>query len=107
MRAAAHLVVLVRCHGHELRLREDVGPEGTVGQLQDVVGPHYVEPGLVLVHRVEDCLSRGINRTRLGVNITASPGRRAVSTLTRIIRRIVIDAVVITARADLSVISAG
>ena len=29
---------------------EDVGSEGGVGQLEDVAGPHQVEPGLVLVH---------------------------------------------------------
>lgn len=51
-----HLVVLIGCHSHELGLREDVGPKGAVGELQDVVGPHYVEPGLVLVHGVQDGL---------------------------------------------------
>lgn len=56
--AAAHLVVLVRCHRHELGFREHVGSEGAVGQLQDVVGPHYVEPGLVLVHGVQDGLDQ-------------------------------------------------
>lgn len=52
IRAAArsHLVVLIGRHSHEFRLREHVGPEGAVGQFQDVVGPHYVESGLVLVH---------------------------------------------------------
>ena len=29
---------------------EDVGPEGGVGELEDVAGPHQVEPRLVLVH---------------------------------------------------------
>ena len=35
---------------------EDVGPEGGVGKLKDVARPHQVEPGLVLVHRVQDRL---------------------------------------------------
>ena len=39
---------------------EDVGPEGGVGELEDVAGPHQVEPRLVLVHRVHNCL--GENR---------------------------------------------
>ena len=38
---------------------EDVGPEGGVGQLEDVAGPHQVEPGLVLVHRVQNSLNQG------------------------------------------------
>ena len=37
-------------------LFEDVGSEGGVGQLENVAGPHKVEPGLVLVHRVQDRL---------------------------------------------------
>lgn len=53
-----HLVVLIRGYSHELGLWEDVGPESAVGELQDVVGPHYVEPGLVLVHGVQDCLAK-------------------------------------------------
>ena len=36
---------------------EDVGSEGGVGQLEDVAGPHQVEPGLVLVHRVQNSLN--------------------------------------------------
>ena len=52
-----NLLVLVGGYGNELGLSEDVGPEGGVGQLEDVAGPHQVEPGLVLVHRVQDCLN--------------------------------------------------
>ena len=37
---------------------EDVGPEGGVGQLEDVVGSDQVEPRLVLVHRVDNGLGR-------------------------------------------------
>ena len=51
-----HLLVLVGCHSDKLRLLEDVGPEGGVGELEDVVGPHQVESRLVLVHRVDDRL---------------------------------------------------
>lgn len=61
--AAAHLVVLVGRHRHELSLWEHVGSEGAVGQLQDVVGPHYVEPGLVLVHGVQDGLDQHTQRS--------------------------------------------
>ena len=56
---AAHLVILIRGHRHEVGLREHVGPERGVGELQDVVGPHDVEPGLVLVHGVQDSLETG------------------------------------------------
>lgn len=66
-----HLVVLIRRHSHELGLWEDVGPEGAVGELQDVVGPHYVEPGLVLVHGVQDCLDQHTQTHNFGVIITA------------------------------------
>ena len=38
---------------------KDVGSEGGVGQLEDVAGPHQVEPGLVLVHRVQNSLNQG------------------------------------------------
>ena len=38
---------------------EYVGPEGGVGELHDVAGPDQVEPGLVLVHRVQDRLGGG------------------------------------------------
>lgn len=51
-----YFFILVSCHSNELRLFEDVRPEGGVRQLQDVVGSHQVEPGLVLVHRVQDRL---------------------------------------------------
>ena len=44
------LLVLVGRDPDELGLLEDVRPEGRVGQLHDVVGPHQVEPRLVLVH---------------------------------------------------------
>ena len=50
------LLILVGCHSYELGLLEDVRPEGGVGQLEDVAGPHQVEPRLVLVHGVEDGL---------------------------------------------------
>ena len=44
------LLILIGRHSYELRLLEDVGPEGGVGQLEDVAGSHQVEPRLVLVH---------------------------------------------------------
>ena len=53
-----HFLVLVGGHGDELTFFEDVGSEGGVGQLENVAGPHKVEPGLVLVHRVQDRLGR-------------------------------------------------
>lgn len=49
----AHLVVLIRRHGYEIRFGENVSPEGAVRQLQDVVSPHNVEAGLILVHGVQ------------------------------------------------------
>lgn len=54
MRArGAHLVVLVRRHGYEIRFGENVSPERAIRQLEDVVSPHNVEAGLILVHGVE------------------------------------------------------
>jgi len=59
------LLVLVGGDTDELALLEDVGPEGGVRQLHDVAGPHQVEPGLVLVHRVQDRLQNEIFRENL------------------------------------------
>jgi hypothetical protein len=50
------LLVLIGCDSNEVALLEHVGPECGVGELHDVTGPHQVEPGLVLVHRVQDRL---------------------------------------------------
>ena len=55
-----HFLVLVGRHPDELALLEHVGAEGGVGQLEDVAGAHQVEPRLVLVHRVQDRLQKGI-----------------------------------------------
>ena len=44
---------------HGVDYLEDVSPEGGVGELKDVAGPHQVEPRLVLVHRVQDRLQSG------------------------------------------------
>ena len=54
------LLILISRHSDELGLLEHVGPEGGVGQLEDVAGSDQVEPRLVLVHRVEDGLQREI-----------------------------------------------
>lgn len=54
----SHLVVLVRRHCDELRLSENIGPEGAAWKLQYVIGLHYVEPRLVFVHRVQNCLCK-------------------------------------------------
>lgn len=51
-----YLVVLVGGDGDEVGLGEHVGAEGAVGQLEDVVGPHDVEAGLVFVHGVQNGL---------------------------------------------------
>ena len=48
-----NLFILISRHANELGLFEDIRPEGGVGQLEDVVGPDEVEPGLVLVHGVQ------------------------------------------------------
>lgn len=57
-----YLVVLVGGDGDEVGLGEHVGAEGAVGQLEDVVGPHDVEAGLVFVHGVQDDLGMGRRR---------------------------------------------
>ena len=44
------LLVLVGGHTDELRLLEDVRPEGGIRQLGNVARPHQVKPRLVLVH---------------------------------------------------------
>lgn len=67
-RAVTHLVVLIRCHGHELGLGEHVGPEGAVGELQDVVGPNYVEPGLILVHGIQDGLEKNAHKSEVSIS---------------------------------------
>ena len=51
-----NLLVLISCDPNELRLFEDECSEGGVGELEDVAGSHQVEPRLILVHRVQDCL---------------------------------------------------
>ena len=53
-----HLLVLIGGDPDEVALLEDIGSEGGVGQLHDVTGPHQVEPGLVLVHGVQDRLEK-------------------------------------------------
>lgn len=54
-----YLVVLVGGDGDEVGLGEHVGAESAVGQLEDVVGPHDVEAGLVFVLGVQDGLGWG------------------------------------------------
>jgi len=50
--------ILISCNSDELTFFKHIGSEGRVGELQDVAGPHQVEPRLVLVHRVQDCLEK-------------------------------------------------
>lgn len=52
----SYLFILIRGDRDEFRLLEDIRPEGRVRQLEDIVGPHQVEPRLVLVHGVQDRL---------------------------------------------------
>lgn len=54
--AQAHLVILVGSDSDEISLWEDIGAEGAVWELQDVIGSHDVEARLVLVHGVQDGL---------------------------------------------------
>ena len=51
-----YFLVLISCDSDKLTFFEDVGSEGGVGELEDVAGSHQVEPRLILVHRVQDCL---------------------------------------------------
>lgn len=48
-----YLVILVGSHGNEFRFREQVCAKCTIRQLQNIIGSDDVEPGLVLMHRVE------------------------------------------------------
>lgn len=45
-----YLFILIRSDSNELRLREDVSPEGAVGKLHYVVGSYNMKPGLVFMH---------------------------------------------------------
>lgn len=72
-----YLIVLVGGDGDEVGLGEHVGAEGAVGQLEDVVGPDYVEPGLVLVHGVQDGLG-GRESTARGCRQPHGPRYRRV-----------------------------
>ena len=62
-----NLFILISRHADELGLFEDVRPEGGVGQLEDVVGADQVEPGLILVHGVQDGLqlNKGLSKPRV------------------------------------------
>ena len=55
---AGDLLVLVGSDGDELRLLEGEGAELFERQPGNVVCPHYVEAGLILVHRIEDRLRK-------------------------------------------------
>lgn len=81
--AQPHLVVLVGGDGDEGGLGEDVGAEGGVLGAEAVVlvRLHDVQPGLVLVHGVEDDLGMGRRRGHLmgmegGHDAARPPARR-------------------------------
>lgn len=81
--ARPHLVVLVGGDGDEGGLGEDVGAEGGVLGAEAVVlvRLHDVQPGLVLVHGVEDDLGMGRRRGHLmgmegGHDAARPPARR-------------------------------
>lgn len=83
--ARPHLVVLVGGDGDEGGLGEDVGAEGGVLGAEAVVlvRLHDVQPGLVLVHGVEDDLGMGRRRGHLmgmegGHDAAQPPARRQV-----------------------------
>lgn len=52
----AYLIVLISCDSDEVCLWKHVSPERAVGELQDVVGPHDMKPGLVFVHGIKNRL---------------------------------------------------
>ncbi len=53
-----YLFILIRSDSDELRLRENVSPEGAVWKLHYVVGSHNMESGLVFMHRIQNCLEK-------------------------------------------------
>lgn len=59
-----YFFVLVSRHRNELGLFKHVRPERRIRQLQDIVGPHQVKPGLVFVHRIQDRLELKENHVR-------------------------------------------
>lgn len=62
----AYLVILIRSHGNEIRFRENISPEGTVREFENIVGPHNVKPRLIFVHRVKYSLQQTITKKRRG-----------------------------------------
>ena len=48
-----NLFILISRHADELGLFEDIGSEGGVRQLKNVVGSHQVKPRLIFVHGVQ------------------------------------------------------
>lgn len=54
----AYLVILISSHGNEIRFGENISPEGTVRELENIVGPHNVKPRLIFVHGVKYGLQR-------------------------------------------------
>ena len=52
----AYLLVLIGGDGDELGFFEDVRPKSGIRQFQNVVCTDKMEPGLVLVHRIENGL---------------------------------------------------
>lgn len=48
-----YLVVLIGSDSNEFGLWKHICPESAVGKLQNIVGPHNMEPRLVFVHGVQ------------------------------------------------------
>jgi len=45
-----YLVVLISCDSNKISLGENICPESAVRELQNIVGSHNMEPGLVFMH---------------------------------------------------------
>jgi len=53
-----YLVVLISCDSNKISLGENICPESAVRELQNIVGSHNMEPGLVFMHWIQDGLIR-------------------------------------------------
>ena len=65
----AYLVILISSHCNEIRFRENISPEGTVREFENIVGPHNVKSRLIFVHGVKYGLQK-IQSQKKGKKVT-------------------------------------
>lgn len=60
----AYLVVLISSDGNEIRFGENISPEGTVREFENIVGPHNVKARLIFVHGVKNGLQHTTTKNK-------------------------------------------